>query len=270
MNTYIYAILYNGLPVYVGKTKQKIHRRLVTHWSDAKRGKTHTPFGRWLEKQTVKPEIISLEEVLDVSEWQERERFWIKSLTKQGLKLFNTHPGGNGSHTISHRFPAEAIELLGKISDSRIAEMIGLTREAVRYHRTQLGVVASDDRSRIKPPAPRPKGYRHVKRVELPEEAVKLLGRISDQKIAEQFGLSRHIVKTRRNEMGIPRASAIHGSAHHSSKLSAEAILDIQANYIKGSAGHRSSNSLGHFARKYSVHPTSVWTVVRSYLESKE
>ena len=81
---------------YVGKTVQTLKRRLKDHISFAKSKRKKSHCQNWilsLLSQNIKPEI-ELIEICDDSVWEERERYWIKTLNN----LTNIAEGGFSRH----------------------------------------------------------------------------------------------------------------------------------------------------------------------------
>ena len=79
---------------YVGKTFHKLKYRLQQHIAD-RFGKSHR--SRWINKiinSGLSPIIESVED--NISDWQNRERFWIKFYREMGIRLVNQTDGGEG------------------------------------------------------------------------------------------------------------------------------------------------------------------------------
>lgn len=105
--TFIYALVDpNTQQVrYVGKSNNP-QVRLYRHFKE----KGHTYKNRWLQslrERGLTPEIRILEEA-PVSQWQERERYWIAFYREQGLDLANGTDGGDGVHGMRHTDEAKA------------------------------------------------------------------------------------------------------------------------------------------------------------------
>lgn len=188
-----------GRVVYVGKTVQPLSRRLACHLYKARSGRGNGTCSQWLaalQRSGGPPPTIELLERCQSGQWQERERWWIKAL---GPGLLNDTDGGNGAHKRT-QFPAEHRHLLGQISDCRLAEQIGMSREMVAYHRRKEGLPPSWDvtLTRVRHPCRgRPAHNRH----QLDET---LLGVVSDYRLAKVFGCSKTAVANRRKKLGIP------------------------------------------------------------------
>lgn len=91
----------------IGKTKQKLQRRLDQHISDAKRSKKLNKYSNYnynwinsLLKDNIKPiilELDSFEEELDSKNWIIFEQYWISQFKSWGFNLTNLTKGGDGN-----------------------------------------------------------------------------------------------------------------------------------------------------------------------------
>lgn len=202
--TKIYGLAHpkTGRIRYVGKTIISLKARLSNHEYKARSGRTCTPIGIWirrLQQAGLRPKIVLLQVVR--GRWQNAERRWISKLKTSGARLLNAHPGGNGAHTRAC-LPKKFQCLLGKISDARIAEMAGLCRETITYHRLRAGVPASGDRSRLRGFA---EGHQPHNTVVLPKRFMSLLGKMSDRELAMKAGVGRKTVTRIRDANGVPQ-----------------------------------------------------------------
>jgi hypothetical protein len=143
-----------------------------------------------LLQDNVRPEIILLTTCFNKGNESERE--WISKLSN----LLNICAGGNGAYTRSD-FPSEYLHLLGAISDGRVAEQAGMSRENVSYHRRKLGIGKADDLSRMQPP-PKTKN-----KFTFTQEIINMLGTVPDHEIASILGMTDKGVGYRRNKLGI-------------------------------------------------------------------
>jgi group I intron endonuclease len=87
-----------GLPKYVGKTK--CFKTRIKQHLNKDRFIHKSYFYNWLNKQLSEDKeyfIDILEEVND-SNWQEREKYWIKHIKENGYKLTNMTDGGDGNN----------------------------------------------------------------------------------------------------------------------------------------------------------------------------
>ena len=93
---------------YVGKTRQRISRRLYGHITQAKNGnRTHkSAWIRRLIADNVLPVVVILEETT-TENWAMAEKAWIKTLKDNGHDLTNATDGGEGGATSIGRSPSE-------------------------------------------------------------------------------------------------------------------------------------------------------------------
>lgn len=88
----------NGIPKYVGKTK--CFKTRIKQHLNKDRFIYKSYFYNWLNKQLSEDKeyfIDVLEEVSD-SNWQEKEKYWIKHIKENGYKLTNMTDGGDGNN----------------------------------------------------------------------------------------------------------------------------------------------------------------------------
>ncbi len=190
----------DGVVRYVGQTRAPLWSRLSDHIQAAKRGRPkHSPKAAWildLRALGMKPSISLLEEC--DGDWREAECRWIASFSD----LYNAkRGGGGGSQNRLAELPQAAIDQLGKIADSRIAETLGVSRKAVSYYRKLLGIPASFDRTRNTPP-PRVEANL-FKPAEIPPECVARLGMVPDYVLGAEFGFEKGVIARRRKRDGI-------------------------------------------------------------------
>jgi hypothetical protein len=96
----IYALLEPNTELvrYVGLTKKSLKERLRKHLNEKLRGKKATYKYNWiqsLKEKGLKPEIILLEDNLNLEEANEKEIVYIKTFKSFGAKLVNISIGGN-------------------------------------------------------------------------------------------------------------------------------------------------------------------------------
>ncbi len=245
---------------YVGKTIQPMERRLQGHLCKARTGRERGPVGVWLRYLLAKgkrPLIVRLSTVDPSSRWQNVERYWIARLKLAGNRLLNRCPGGNGAHT-RRQLPYWAQRMLGRYSDARIAELLGLSREAVTYHRTRLDIAASNDRSR--------QGGQFVKGQHahneirtLSKRFDRLLGRLDDTTLALRAACSRGVIRRLRRQKQLPVVRRAHGAHHHNAKLTSNIVKAIRAQFVRYSR----ESGCAALARRYGVHITTVHAIVR-------
>lgn len=199
MNRYIIYGLQDpndGLVKYIGKTKQPLKNRLRQHIYISSKEKTkHLKKSKWIQSllsENKKPLIIHIE-TTNKSQWKEKERKWF-DFYKQNL--FNHEKsigcGGDRSHFV--KWDKKHIKLLGKVSDSVIAEKLGVTRKTVSYKRESLGIAASYDRTRNTPP-PLMGGHN---KITLSEDIINLLGKMPDAKLAKLANCSKPVINRAR------------------------------------------------------------------------
>ena len=186
---------------YVGQTLEPLLTRLCAHMHHARRGRPkHSGKAEWLmglEAQGLRPSIVLLEEC-GAGDWRERERHWIAQFPNL---LNRAKGGGGGSSTRIYGLPDRLKAQLGTVADAVIAEQIGVTRKAVSYYRTVLGIPASFDRTRNSPP-PRNPHTLFVPSV-LPAECLAALGTEPDYVLAARYGLNKSVIARRRRKLGI-------------------------------------------------------------------
>lgn len=102
---------------YIGKSKQKLTRRLSQHLTDAKKHKINHNINNhnynWINKEISDGfDILILElDSIDISEnenWQWLEQYWISQMKIWGFKLTNLTDGGDGNQ--NQKFSKESIE----------------------------------------------------------------------------------------------------------------------------------------------------------------
>jgi hypothetical protein len=197
---------------YVGRTVNKLSRRLGEHINTSLRGKIKNTAKRewieWLLSQGARPSIKLLE-VGNQRNFKELEKKWIAKLRPTG-RLLNIKSGGDGGlggHFV--KWTKELDAMLGKVADSVIGESMGVSRKTVTYRREKLGILASYNRARNKPP-PHTAGQN---RKSLPDEILSRLGTMPDYKLATLAGVSKKTIARRRKERGIKPYAAITGNS---------------------------------------------------------
>jgi len=203
---YIYALYdpVDGEVRYVGRTKQPLHIRLIQHIEQARRKKNGrakftNPRVEWIRnllEQGREPEIKLLEAVC-IEQQRETEAKWMAEFNN----LVNSgHANQGGTRSYVSEWTPERLAKLGTVADSILAEEMGITRKAVTYKRKILGIPASYDLSRMKPP---PKMGGHNK-IQFPENIIALLGKMPDWKLASIAGASKPAIRRARTERNIP------------------------------------------------------------------
>lgn len=100
--TYIYGLIdpRNHQLRYVGKTVLTPARRLVTHRWQARKAKQKRHVLAWLsglDADGVIPEIVEIERVPPLGDWEDAEQFWIAYFRFIGADLCNLTVGGDGA-----------------------------------------------------------------------------------------------------------------------------------------------------------------------------
>lgn len=186
---------------YVGRTVQPLWLRLRQHIHKSTR--KNYKCAVWIRELTengLRPDIVAIEEV-PVSESPIHEKFWTIKFFSEGADLLNDGIGRGGCNRPKKKIEwnSELDSLLGTIADSRIAEVLDVTRKSVSYRREKLGVPASFDRTRN--PLPPPMAGHN--RVDVPQEIISQLGTMPDYVLAQLAGLSKKTIMKRRHELGI-------------------------------------------------------------------
>ncbi len=189
-------------PFYVGRTIQPLRLRLAQHWQTAGRKdrvNTKADKIRELRALGIKP-LIDVIETVPFEEWQEAERFWIEYFRFFGIKLANANNGGGGgTQSYVTTWTPELDAQLGVVADAVIAGQMGITRKAVTYRRSVLGIPASFDLRRMKPPPPM--GGWNAKKFS--EEELARLGLAPDYVVAKELGTNKSTIARLRRERGI-------------------------------------------------------------------
>ena len=180
--------------MYVGKTETTLSRRLIEHISTSKRKIDNNKKRQWIRgliEKGLRPEIKELE-LCQKENWREREKYWL-SITKADKNTYSAGGGGDGQRTLNGQIDSVK-HLMGQISDSRVAEIISVSRKTITYYREKLGIPAAKDRTRnVKPPCNIEK-----QTIVLPDNIIKLLGTMPDYKLGEIAGVSKKkIMKSR-------------------------------------------------------------------------
>lgn len=187
---------------YVGRTVQTLQQRLANHIGEARKGKLH-PRAVWIRSVLDSGFLPTIAVVDSVPNENARnaEREWTKRLLDQGCDLVNSNLAGGGCTYPKKRakWTPETLGMLGKVADAVIADMVGVTRKAVSYERTKLGIEAPFDRTRNVPPPPMA-GHN---RVELSDDVIALLGTMPDYKLAAIAGVSKKRIIAERHRRSV-------------------------------------------------------------------
>jgi hypothetical protein len=119
-----------------------------------------------------------------------------KYITIYRETILNTAPAGAGG-IHSRKFDYEKYKkYIGVLSDAEIAEMAGVTRKAVAYHRMKSQIPASNNLHRMKSP-PYMGGWN---KIEIPKEIISDIGKYPDYILAEKIGVCKTVIaRIRRN-----------------------------------------------------------------------
>lgn len=184
---------------YVGQTVQPLYNRLACHVDKARRNKDKTPKAEWIRdvlSSGLRPSIKLLDTVEDQKKAQ-AEKKYIDAYSKTAL---NVAPAGAGGATGAKFDLSKFYRFIGILSDGEVAQMAGVTRKAISYHRNKEGIKASNNLRRMKSP-PDMGGWN---KKEISSEAISDLGKYPDYIIAEREGVTKGVVARIRNKMGIP------------------------------------------------------------------
>lgn len=204
MNIKIYTLSSTRNPDnirYVGKSKQKLTRRLSQHLLDAKRHKMNKDFKNhnynWINKELEDGfKIIILEldsmEFLENEDWKWLEQYWISQLRIWGFDLTNLTDGGDGNQ--NQKFSKESIE-------KRASKLRGKHRDEITKEKIS-------------------KGLQGIKRSEETKQKLKNSIRSLQGKKIKQFDKKGNFIKIwdcavdAANELNIDRANISHCCNH--------------------------------------------------------
>lgn len=128
MNTHIYALTDpDGGIRYVGKA-DNVNKRLHQHIGAAVAGeRSHKAnWIRSLLSAQLIPSVLVLEFVS--ADWEERERFWIRTLRNQGCALTNHQAGGQGGGNAGRKHNPGCLHCLRMRSPEYIAKVAAANR----------------------------------------------------------------------------------------------------------------------------------------------
>jgi hypothetical protein len=126
------------------------------------------------------------------------EQAWI-DFYSQTSPLTNVGCGGQGGspRLVKIEWTPEIDSLLGKISDTELAERLGCHRKNVSYRRTNFGIPSCPQKNFVIPPMG---GWN---KLELLPEHEAQLGQIPDYKLAELAGVDKSVVQRCRRDRNI-------------------------------------------------------------------
>lgn len=121
---------------YIGKTTTTLRDRLNKHMTEArsKSKNYHKLFWiRALIEEQLRPEIIEIEEVLDIGVLDDRERYWIAYYRSMGANLVNLTEGGDGAKEVTKETRAKlSAASKGKPKTPEHRAKIGAARRGIK------------------------------------------------------------------------------------------------------------------------------------------
>ena len=146
---------------YVGKTSQKLKRRLSTHICDArnKRYKHHNC--NWIQSllnEGVEPIIEEIDSIIcytnDKKEWDWLEKYWISQIKSWGFNLTNLTDGGEGNQ--NQVFPEDHYKKISEklknrprplwVRDKISKSNKGKAKSKAHIENTRKGIIAKQGR----------------------------------------------------------------------------------------------------------------------------
>ena len=203
ITTIIYVLIdpRDGSIFYVGRTTMRLNRRLQGHVKDGRRKRTTK--GEYIARilaDGLRPEIREIESFVNLSRASAiaKEDAW-RQFYGITYALYNTGGAELGGHGTNRRvvWTPETIALLGKQTDTYIAELMGCDRKSVEYQREKLGIARCPQTNFVVPPMG---GWN---RIELSCEVLDQIGEIPDTKLAESANVCVTVIKRYRKELGI-------------------------------------------------------------------
>lgn len=184
---------------YIGRTTQRLNIRLNQHIDTSQRKRSQCARCKWIRsllEEGLRPSIVVLD-MVSVGQAAESEGEWIAMYRAIGVDLLNEQShnvGGSKSYIVD--WTPDKIERLGTVSDETLAQEWGVDRKTIGYKRKRLGI----------PPAnPLYAAIDYSKKPALPEKAIAMMGKYTDNVIAQQFGVPKSRIKNARQSRGIAR-----------------------------------------------------------------
>ncbi|PHJ65016.1 hypothetical protein VF04_04330 [Nostoc linckia z7] len=253
--TYIYVLAdpRDGSIFYVGRTTMSLNRRLHTHIRDGKKQRTEK--GKYIAQMLavgVRPQIREVELVTNATREEAiaKEEAWqqfysiTNTLTNKGSAVF----GGHGTNKRVVWTP-ETINLLGKQTDTYIAELLGCDRKSVEYKREKLKIPRCLQTNFV---VPAMGGWN---KIELSETIIEQLGKMPDYALVKQAGVSKTVISNKRVQLNIPSYAATTGNNGRWGKrikpkifLSPNCKICKSINTIRYGSGHRCKDCLSQFS----------------------
>lgn len=193
---YLYTDPRNGNPIYVGKGSLNRYRQHLVYC----RNKLLKTKIKAIRNVGLEPIVDIVLETNDEVIAYDTEEFLIGSygLFIEGGLLCNISKGGRGNR--SKDYPEEFYQMLGNYTDQYISENFDVTRSMVSYIRRSKGIPVSTNRAKPIPPV-----MGGHNKIELPEDILEQLGKVTDSSLARQADVSTAKIRRERVKRGLPR-----------------------------------------------------------------
>lgn len=210
MNAIVYGLAskQTGQIMYVGRTIQPLAMRLHQHIDFARRKRSMCGRARWIRAELAAgftPDIFEIER-MTLEESPAAEGFWIQYFRYVGADLLNEQSenvGGSKSYVVDWT-PALCARL-GTVSDTDLAAELGIDRKSVEYKRRSLGITRKPQTNFVVPPMG---GWNRLK---LPDAIIQKLGTVSDERLAQEAGVTKQVIQRARQRHHIANWSASQG-----------------------------------------------------------
>lgn len=196
-----------------------------------------------------KPILVILEKGRGKN-WGSRERHWITTYRAQGEPLLNICAGGNGSHDRSSRFPSYLIPQLGLRPDSQLAEIAGVDRKTVAYHRRVRNIPLAPKSTRRASTSQFQKGLTPHNKM-LTSQVDLLLGTLPDRDLAQQLNVNRTTIARRREKLKISACPSKRVMRRHT-KLKEEDVMKIRS----------TRSTVPGLAKKFNVSLSTIYRIL--------
>jgi len=133
---------------YIGKTEQKLNKRLIAHIYESKRKNNHR--NNWifsLYEKNIKP-IISLIDTVDEVDWEFWEKYWISQFKSWNFTLVNGTEGGR-----DYKHSKESKEKIKKATSGKNHYFYGKKHTKETREKISLGLIGNTSA----------KGFKHTK-----------------------------------------------------------------------------------------------------------
>lgn len=122
---------------YIGKTKQRLGRRIVAHRRRARQGLTSTHCDNWLRSIDCAP-LVGILGLFTDQEWQLADRTWIADARLRGANLTNAAPGGEGyagwHHSVESRARISAGTRGRRPTLEQVARRVATRKARYQHH----------------------------------------------------------------------------------------------------------------------------------------